>query len=686
MCPGDGVDEDPHYPKRSGDRVRSLGAETGLRGLPSRALVALLTLAASCSRVISPDATNATDANDVIDASVSVLDAGRVDAAVDATRSDTSIDSASEVQVVPDALDANDPANDVIVFGDGATDISTDNPIDAPVPMRTPAPALRLIAPLTNTPVATPEPSLDWTQPTTVDSVRIDICADRACGTIEQSLVASHAPIRPGPGLAHGIHYWRVVALAAGVPIGESSAVWSFVVRLASPPATGPGSRVDFNGDGFGDLAVRRLDMDFIYYGGPAGLTATPGTTVMSPNAYGVHGVGDFDGDGYSDLAVPDLFTQPGQFIVYRGGPSGLATSATTRIAGPDDDPPCATSFGLTLATGDVNLDGYDDLVVGARDYACGIGRMYVFHGGPSGLEPVAAQTFGPPPGTLADLWIASALAVMDLNGDGFDDIVSKEGDAVDVYYSAGGTFPPTASVALVDPGYFGEVFGQTLASAEDVNGDGYQDLLVGTHETELSEGHSYIFFGGSAGIASSPDITFTASDGFRGFGHTSAAGGDIDRDGYGDIVIGAPDAALGSGTASVYFGGPGASIGVGAPIVFANPVASGTFSFGLSIAADRDMDGDGRSDVVFGIEGLSAGPGHACIYYGAPWTSTPAPSLTIDGVTGDGFGWFVARLDPLERRSRAFRHFRATNECVRNTAQNRRRVRTANPTCSSEC
>jgi hypothetical protein len=235
--------------------------------------------------------------------------------------------------------------------------------------------------------------------------------------------------------------------------------------------------------------------------------------------------------------------------------------------------------------------------------------------------------------------------AMLDANGDGFGDIVVGDTDAFaptqHVYVHHGGPAGPSAapssvlSAAMPVAGY-----ASSLASAGDVDGDGFADLLVGSPQ----EDSVYVYRGGAAGFADPPAAVLTGPA-KSSFGAAVSGAGDVDGDGYADIVVGLPLRAppAGSqvqGAAILYYGGPGGpsssrSIELG-PRAGSDAQTLGTF-----VSTAGDVDGDGLADVAVwgGIE--STDPQYVLVYYGGahPFGVAPSVLLQYDGASSSWLG-----------------------------------------------
>ncbi len=234
----------------------------------------------------------------------------------------------------------------------------------------------------------------------------------------------------------------------------------------------------------------------------------------------------------------------------------------------------------------------------------------------------------------------ASWGTVVDANGDGLADLVVGAGGATSsagaayVYVSTGAAGLSTSPTPLTPTG---GAFGSSAASAGDVNGDGYADVVVGAFALNGNVGAVYVYFGGAGGISTSPDVTITGPGGANGsFGIASASAGDVNGDGYADIIVGASALNSGQGAAYVYPGGPAGTSTTPFTTVMTGPAASS--NFGFSVASAGDVNGDGYGDVVVGANGVSSSTGAVYVYLGG--VDGIGTLTTLSGpVTGGNFG-----------------------------------------------
>jgi hypothetical protein len=379
---------------------------------------------------------------------------------------------------------------------------------------------------------------------------------------------------------------------------------------------------------------------------------------------------GDVNADGFADFLIGSpnndiAATNAGRVYLYFGGPTAtLDTNPDGTFSGEAQE---HLFGGSASGAGDVNGDGYGDIIIGAAEYdAPGAGsfdqrgRVYVFMGGPTTpIDPVPDGTLtGEAP--IDNLGIAVASAG-DVNGDGYADVVvgayrsdagnpagDDRGKAFVLYGGAGPVFDGTADWSVAGAAS-GDWLGSAVASA-DVNGDGYSDVLIGTSRSNGDIGRVYIYRGG-ASFDTAIDVTLSGIGVGDRYGNSVGSACDANADGYADIIVGAPynDAATGMSTdnrgrAYVYFGSAGVfNTGVDGTLTGA---ASGD-RLGERVAPAMDVNGDGYCDVIVGAPYNDAGGastddrGRAYVYFGASGTSfdTSADGTLTGAAAGDRFG-----------------------------------------------
>lgn len=316
-----------------------------------------------------------------------------------------------------------------------------------------------------------------------------------------------------------------------------------------------------------------------------------------------VASAGDWNGDGYEDVIVgfgDDEGSDLGHAALYLGGP--FATKVFYRLFHGEN---VGDRFGLSVAgAGDFNGDGYDDVVIGAPFYTGSqpnSGAFYLFYGGP---------------GSGA-------------NGDATYDL----------------KFAPTVS-----SGYPGVLIGFALAGLGDQNGDGYDDIAVGAPDAGpggVGLGAVHILYGGPG--AAWPGLSLHAT--IQNFDGYSVGAADVNHDGAKDVIVGSPfgyNQPGFPGKASIFLGGP--LLDVVLDFTFDGEAADDRF--GYSVSSAGDLNGDGWEDVVVGAPLQAAGgdgAGRAYVYWGGGFMTSPGLVLTGGGALGYQLGTTVSTAGNLD-------------------------------------
>jgi hypothetical protein len=438
----------------------------------------------------------------------------------------------------------------------------------------------------------------------------------------------------------------------------------------------------DVNGDGYADVIVGAdgypgfdyRGRAYVYHGSSSGLAGTPATILTGENngdrfGTSVASAGDVNGDGYADVIV-GAYGYPGETLmgavyVFHGSPTGLAATPALTLAGEND----GDRFGASAASaGDVNGDGYADTIVGAWRYPnnTGRGRAYIYHGSPSGLAATAILTLtGEVQGDRLGCSVGSA---GDVNGDGYADAVvgasSIFQERVYAFHGSASGLGVTPAVTLTGENDW-ESFGWSAASAGDLNGDGYADVIVGAYGSPAiaSQGRACVYHGSATGLTPTPALTLTGESLGDWFGLPVAGAGDVNGDGYADAVVGAHRYPSTDwwGAAYVYHGNDGGGRTVLARQLRGDTSGTPVQAWGLSYAPGRFQvqlratDPRGRGRVKLQVEGCPPGTAFgdpACIAHTATaWTdvttATSGVTLTetITDLAGDTLHRWRARV-----------------------------------------
>ncbi len=350
---------------------------------------------------------------------------------------------------------------------------------------------------------------------------------------------------------------------------------------------------------------------------------------------------GDVNGDGYGDfLAAAERYNtgsaNAGIVWVFHGAPNGLSPVPNWTSSGPNQTN--AFFGGYTTALGDINGDGYDDVAIGADQYSNGQARegaVFVYLGSPLGLQNSPVWTLE---GNTTDLELTQVRYGGDFNGDNLDDLVVSShalpgaAGVVRVYFGSTSPITPVApnwTLTAADVAAFGvqsadfQDQSPRAAGAGDIDGDGYDDLLVGAYTNSSTVGHALLYLGGPTGLANPSSPAWHVSTGGVGgrFGYVRPAG-DLNGDGFPDVTVAAPmytGTAQNSGAVFVYLNNAGVLPATETLRIDGPAQAGANFGEGfVGTGTSGDVDGDGFADLVFGAYGVNSLAGIAFVYRGS--------------------------------------------------------------------
>ena len=520
------------------------------------------------------------------------------------------------------------------------------------------------------------------------------------------------------------------VLLVLIVPIGMAAASPSLLEpgirfygemeedRLASSLAGGG----DVDGDGLDDLLMcagsnseggGNSGQAYLFLGVAGGWGGALEVSMADASFWGVPGetlgtdvdvAPDMNGDGYDDMVL-SAYTGPngdasGKVYLVLGAAAGWAMDQPIDVADASfvgqelyDRAGCSVA-----GAGDVDGDGFGDLLIGAYGALGDSGAVYLVRGGAAGwasdvpVEDADVTFAGEIAGDSAGTSVAGA---GDVDGDGLDDILvgakGWDGNVGKAYLVMGreGGWAAQTALSTAEASFLGETTddyaGRAVAGAGDVDGDGFDDILIGANDDPAGNaGIVYLVAGRASGwVQDAPlanaDASFLGTDPGDGLGRSLSGAGDLDGDGLDDFLIGAPlsNASLpGAGSVFVFLGRAG-GFDPDTPATDANAWVHGNspsdwMGSDSQVAGCGDVDGDGFDDFLAGSsvnDDHLQNAGVAGLIHGhaehdldgdgwSDWTGDcddNDPSLNLDDLDGDGTTTCDGDCDDLDPAANAW-------------------------------
>lgn len=435
------------------------------------------------------------------------------------------------------------------------------------------------------------------------------------------------------------------------VPGGTATGLRYDVLRATGPASFSPSPLCVETDSGPDTVATTSLPPATIWSGEGAGVNFRFGASISN--------AGNINNDAYDDFIVGSPGFNNGSDLEGRvevrfgsaGGPGGSLWTYD-----PDWD---FAGLGASVGGGgDFDNDGFDDIIVGAptfEDSSFTGGAVFAFYGSSSGLPSSPDWSVG---GVATGISFGKAVAVVgDIDNDNFDDVIvgaplltvsfSSEG-GVFLYRGSASGLSETPSAWAPTGGAASVQFGASVAGAGDVNNDGYADVIVGAPfgaSGQSTEGLAYVYLGSASGLEASPQV-LQVNQIAANFGWSVASAGDVNKDNYDDVIVGAKEYDVdqtNEGAAFIFYGSPtGIDPTIGPPLHGDRQNAD----YGVSVSSAGDYNGDGYDDIVVGAAQTNNGltrAGRVYLYLGSPLG--PVHFQTIEGDQVDAeLGGAVAR------------------------------------------
>jgi hypothetical protein len=501
--------------------------------------------------------------------------------------------------------------------------------------------APRPIAPLSNDMLSTQSPTLRWELAPGTSGAWVEVCRDRACAQTEHAASVTGTSLRVPSALPPGAHFWRLTGVADDLRGTEVSPTWEVRVGVRSMPrGSNYGAFADYNGDGFTDLAVpssevgTETDRIYVYFGANANLHARPDQTLVTPAATtmsfgwaytgGDLHAGDLNGDGYADLAARLVRTDsPPQVVVYYGGAAGLSAMSPRSLS--HVTMPGTNNAYAISAAGDLNGDGYGDLLVGdtgvPEQYDDNAGFVHVYYGSASGVRATPDTTLS---NGVRERLLGWSLAGGDLNADGLSEALvtaperSLGTGTLRFFPGSRAGISIGAMITIPNP-FSGGKMGNGISFAGDLNGDGFGDVVASLGSYGSTGPRRLVFLGGAM-TPTMPAQVLTLPTTEGTLNTPASGGGDLNGDGLADLVVSVTPATFpNSLRVYVYHGG---SSGYETPAATALSVRALSAMTVSRLCLRNDFNNDGYADLY----------AHMSIFNGRPNGLSSMASVTLAG------------------------------------------------------
>jgi hypothetical protein len=362
----------------------------------------------------------------------------------------------------------------------------------------------------------------------------------------------------------------------------------------------------DFNGDGLIDVIHSNLAPEvFVNYGSET-FSSIPDQILEDPEGDSIMGfyvasAGDIDHNGCDDLIVA-MGWGNNKVYLYMGTPRGLNNTPDITLRPPQGYP--EFGFGHNISTaGDINGDGNSDFLIAGGDGA----NVFIYLGTPVGVRTAPDLILS----YSSTEHVANVSCAGDLNGDGLDEIAvclsidpPENAFRIAIYNGApNGLDPSPQKLSLnLPPGK--PFLAGHVSRGGDINADGYEDLLIGNQWAQNSfenEGEVYLFLGSACGLSETADIVIEnpLPEFNVRFGSTLDGIGDFNGDGFDDIIVGCPYSPI-KNTEGFAAVYAGGPDGIGAtPLTILHE----SQYFGWSVSRAGDIRGNGQNFILVGEE-----------------------------------------------------------------------------------